>query len=130
MNIVLFDGICNLCSSTISLIIKYDKHEQLHFVALQNLTAINIIKQYNIMDDSRSIIFLKGDKVFYKSDAMIEIAKLLTGWPRVFRFFIFLPEVLRNFIYSMIAKNRYQLFGKRQSCFTPSKRDINRLPTD
>ncbi len=121
MNIILFDGICNLCSSTVSFLIKHDKYNNLHFVAQQTATGKNLMKKFNIHDATPSVIFIQGKEVFYQSNAIIEIAKLITGWPRILRFSSIIPKSIRDAIYQLIAKNRYKLFGKKESCYTPTK---------
>lgn len=59
-----------------------------------------------------SIIFVSDEKIFFKSDAAIEIAKLLNGFPKYLKYFQFIPRPIRDFVYDMIAKNRYRFFGK------------------
>ena len=113
MNIVLFDGICNLCNASIRFITRHDKNNTIQFASLQSETAKEILSQLNI--DSKkidSIIFISNEKMFIKSDAAIEIAKLLHGFPRLLKYFQFIPRPIRDFVYDLIAKNRYRLFGK------------------
>lgn len=121
MNIVVFDGICNLCNRTVSFLIKNDTNNLLHFTAQQNQAGIDIMHQYGIEAANKSVIFIKEDKVFYKSDAIIEISKLLTGWPRILKYSYLVPKLLRDGIYDIIAVNRYRLFGKRTTCSIPTK---------
>lgn len=120
MNIVLFDGICNLCNSSVSFLIKYDTENNLHFAAQQTESGKNLLKQYGIEGDNQSVILISEDKVFYKSDAIIEISKKLKGWPRILKHGYLIPKVIRNLVYDLIAKNRYRIFGKRDSCSIPT----------
>ena len=113
MNIVLFDGICNLCNASVRFITRHDKNNTIQFASLQSETAKEILSQLNI--DSQkidSIIFISNEKMLIKSDAAIEIAKLLHGFPRLLKYFQFIPRPIRDFVYDLIAKNRYRLFGK------------------
>jgi predicted DCC family thiol-disulfide oxidoreductase YuxK len=121
MNIVLFDGICNLCSSTVSFLIKHDTKNLLHFAAQQNQSGKELMQAHGIKEDNNSVLFLKNDKVYSKSDAMIEIAKHLTGWPKMLKYSYIIPTFLRNGMYDMIAKNRYRIFGKKSICFIPTE---------
>jgi predicted DCC family thiol-disulfide oxidoreductase YuxK len=127
MNIVLFDGICNLCNSTISFLIKYDTHQNLHFAAQQTESGENIMKAHQLAKNNSSVLFIKEGIVFDKSDAIIEIAKMLTGWPSLFKYAFIVPQFLRDSIYNFIAKNRYQMFGKRNTCVIPSAALRNRF---
>jgi predicted DCC family thiol-disulfide oxidoreductase YuxK len=121
MNIILFDGVCNLCNSTVMFLIKHDKNNQLHFAAQQTSAGERIIKQYHINDNHQSVIIIKNELVYFKADAIIEIGKLLTGWPRILLVGVILPAFFRNWLYDLIAKNRYKFFGKREICSVPSK---------
>ncbi len=121
MNIVLFDGVCNLCNSTVLFLIKHDANNQLNFSAQQTEAGKNIMLQNNIAIDNTSVIFIKETKVYDKSDAIIEIAKLLTGWPSILQYGRIVPKWFRNFLYDLIAKNRYRIFGKRNECAIPSE---------
>ncbi len=121
MNIVLFDGLCNMCNKTVLFLIKFDKKNNLHFAAQQTNAGAKIMNQYLIKQDARSVIFIKENLVYYQSDAIIEIAKLLSGWPRIAILAIIFPKFLRNWVYDLVANNRYKFFGMQTSCSTPSK---------
>ena len=127
MNIILFDGVCNLCGNTVSLLIKYDKNNIFHFAAMQTKTGENIMQEFRVLNDRKSIILIKEGTVFYKSEAIIEIAKQITGWPSILKYGFLFPKFLRDGIYDLIAKNRYFLFGKKDTCSTPSEKDIKRF---
>jgi len=126
MNIILFDGVCNLCHHLVSFLIKYDKTNIFHFAAQQTTAGENIIRQYDLIDDRKSIILIKEGLVYYKSDAIIEIAKKLNGWPHLLKYGFLFPKFLRDGIYDLIAKNRYYLFGKKENCPIPSEEDRKR----
>lgn len=121
MNIVLFDGVCNLCNKTVLFLIKQDKNNHLHFAAMQTIAGESIIKKHAVKTNFRSVVFIKDELVFYKSDAVIEIVKQLSGWPRIAMIGLIFPRFLRNWIYDLVANNRYKFFGKQASCSMPSK---------
>jgi len=121
MNIVLFDGLCNMCNKTVLFLIKFDKKNNLHFAAQQTNAGAKIMNQYLVNQDARSVIFIKENLVYYQSDAIIEIAKLLSGWPRIAILAIVFPTFLRNWAYDLVANNRYKIFGKQMNCSIPSK---------
>jgi len=127
MNIILFDGVCNLCGNMVSFLIKYDKNNIFHFAALQTKAGERIMQEYLILNDRKSIILIKDGVVFYKSDAIIEIAKQITGWPSILKYGYLCPKFLRDGIYDLIAKNRYYLFGKKETCSIPSEKDSKRF---
>ena len=127
MNIVLFDGVCNLCNSTILFLIKHDTNHNLHFAATQNDSGKKLMRQYKILDEEKSVFFIKEGIVFSKSNAVIEIAKQITGWPHIFKYGNLFPAFIRDGFYNLIAKNRYALMGTRDSCSVPSKDHIERF---
>jgi predicted DCC family thiol-disulfide oxidoreductase YuxK len=127
MNIILFDGVCNLCGNSVSLLIKYDKNNIFRFAAMQTKAGENIMQEYHILNDRKSIILIKEGIVLYKSDAIIEIAKQITGWPSILKYGFLFPKFLRDGMYDLIAKNRYFLFGKKDTCSTPSEKDSKRF---
>lgn len=119
--IILFDGVCNLCSGSVQFIIKRDPSGYFKFASLQSDFGQQHLQRLNLDPQSfHSIILITGDKVFQRSDAALEIAKKLTGaWPVLYGFKI-LPRFLRDAVYNLISKNRYRLFGKKDACWIPT----------
>jgi predicted DCC family thiol-disulfide oxidoreductase YuxK len=126
-NIVLFDGVCNFCNATVLFLIKHDAHENLHFASLQSQIGKDLLEQYTIPGDTTSVIFIHQGQVFLKSDAVLEIAKCLNGWPRILKYSFIISKVIRNGIYDLIAKNRYSIFGKKDNCSIPSAENKKRF---
>lgn len=119
--IVLFDGVCNLCNNSVVFIIKRDKNDVFRFAALQSDIGVEMTKKLNI-DTSKtdSIILVEGNSYSVKSTAALKIARHLKGgYPLLYGFMI-LPAFFRNWVYDLIAKNRYQWFGKKESCMIPT----------
>ena len=120
-SIVLFDGVCNLCNKSIQFIIKHDKKDQFRFASLQSEVGKQLLKKFEInRDQTDSIVLINSEEEFYvKSAAALHIAKKMKyySWMRVF---LYLPKVIRDKIYDLIAKNRYKWFGKRTECMIPT----------
>ena len=128
MPIILFDGICNFCNRTVNIILKYDQDMHFQFAASQSQAGINILQQFKLdQKASASVILIDQEKIYTKTDAVIQIATHLKGWPRLFRSIKFIPKFLRDFAYDLIAKNRYALFGKRETCRIPEKSNRHRF---
>ena len=120
MPIILFDGVCNFCNRTINIILKYDKDTYFQFAASQSIAAMGIMQAFKIEQIAiASVILIDQEKVYTKTDAVIQIANLLSGWPKLFRLLKFIPKPMRDFAYDLIAKNRYALFGKKDNCMIP-----------
>lgn len=119
--IILFDGVCNLCNSSVVFAIKRDKNDVFRFAALQSEIGEQLISKFNI-DTSKtdSIILIDGEKQYEKSSAALHIAKHLSGgWPLLYAFII-VPKFIRDSVYNFIAKNRYRWYGKKESCMIPT----------
>ena len=126
--IILFDGICNLCNSSVQFIIKRDKKEQFLFSSLQSDAAENILLHHKYKKNGlNSIIFIHGENLYEKSSAILNIFSLL-GMPwRLLTVFYLLPLSWRNLLYDYIAKNRYRWFGKKNTCTTMLPKHKNRF---
>ena len=126
--IILFDGICNFCNYWVDFIIKRDKDKTLKFATLQSDAGKKIANQFSIVNKNiDSIIFIKGRNYFARSDAVLEIAKELKSVWKILYLLKVIPRHLRNFIYDLIAKYRYAIFGKRNSCRVPTSEEISRF---
>ncbi|MEO8238170.1 MAG: thiol-disulfide oxidoreductase DCC family protein [Flavobacterium sp.] len=120
--IILFDGVCNLCDSSVQFIIKHDKKDVFRFVALQSEFGIEICNYIGV-DRTKIdsiVLYNPGVAYYYKSSAVIEIGSELGGIYNLLSAFKILPEKLRNYIYDYIAKNRYKWYGKKESCMIPT----------
>jgi len=119
--IVLFDGVCNLCSSSVQFIIKHDKKKQFSFASLQSDFGQQVLKGNNLSaTDFNSFILLENGKLYSKSTGALRVVKRLNAaWPLLYGFII-VPPFIRNAVYNWVAKNRYKWFGKQESCWLPT----------
>lgn len=124
--VILFDGYCNFCSSTIDLIIKYDKGKQFLFAASQQGAGLKLVEEYKLQNVD-SVILIYNNKVYHHSTAILKICWLLGSPFNLFAAFLIVPPLLRNLIYKWIAKNRYKWFGKRNSCRIPDQNEKDRF---
>lgn len=120
--IILFDGVCNLCESSVLFVIKYDKKEEFRFVALQSDLGKKILQHIGM--DSKHIdsivLYEPGIAYYYKSQAALEIAKRLGGFFHFGTLFRIIPNGIRNWVYDYVAKNRYVWYGKKELCMIPT----------
>ena len=120
--IILFDGLCNLCESSVQFVITHDTKDQFRFVSLQSELGQKIIDHIGINPKNidSTVLYIPGVAYYYKSNAALQIAKSLGG---VFHFgtlFKIIPAALCNALYDYIAKNRYNWYGKKESCWLPT----------
>lgn len=121
-SILLFDGYCNFCSSTVQFIFEHEKNHRLHFASLQSENGIALLKHYQIDPlKTDSLVLIENDRAFIKSSAALRLAKYLKNLYPLLAGFIIIPPFLRNLVYDYIARHRYKWFGKSESCMIPDK---------
>jgi len=120
--IVLFDGYCNLCSWAVQFIIKRHKKDYFRFLSLQSARGMQLVDRFKVpFPPNESFVLIENETIYTKSTAALRIAKKLTGlWPLSYSFIV-VPKFIRDYIYSVIAKNRFKWFGKRTECYLPEK---------
>ncbi|WP_290809898.1 thiol-disulfide oxidoreductase DCC family protein [Halovivax sp.] len=118
--ILLFDGVCNLCSGFVQFIAPRDDEGRFHFASLQSETGRALLAAHDLpTDELESVVLVEGDRAWVKSAAVIEVGRRL-GWPyRALSPFRFLPRIVRDTAYDLVANNRYRLFGKKDRCEIP-----------
>jgi len=119
--IILFDGVCNLCNGAVQFIIRRDSKAVFRFASLQSDFAKGELERLGKSStELDSIVFLDGP-IYQKSTAVLKIVRRLPGlWP-VLLVFKIIPRFLRDWMYDRIAKNRYTIFGKSETCMIPSE---------
>ena len=121
-NILLFDGVCNLCNGLVRFIIRIDRHTRIKFAPLQadSQHIVNLLEKFDpVPVDMETVIYISGNKIFFKSSAILHVLKDIGGLWRLLYVFIIVPRVIRDLFYIQIARSRYLIFGKRDSCMVP-----------
>jgi predicted DCC family thiol-disulfide oxidoreductase YuxK len=121
--LILFDGVCNLCNSSVLYVIKRDTNNVFLFAPLQSSVGKLITKKYNIDTNKIDSILLykpSQDKIYQKSSAALHVAKKLTFPTRLMVLFFIVPTFFRNWVYDYVAKNRYKWYGKKDACMIPT----------
>lgn len=122
--IILFDGVCNFCNFWVNFVIKRDKRDVFRFASLQSEEAKKLTKKFNFDNSSLdTFVLIVGEKLCTKSTAALLVSKELKSLFKIIYPLIILPEFLRDFIYDIIANNRYRIFGKRDVCRIPTEYD-------
>jgi len=121
-SLLLFDGICNLCNFSIKQVLKHERDHVIQFVPLQSEFAQQVLTKANaILKESESIVFIEHQRVFIKSDAVIQIGyHLKSPWSWISCIRI-LPRPVRDFFYNLVARYRYVIFGKKETCMIPTE---------
>lgn len=118
--LVLFDGLCNLCTGSVNFIIDRDPGARFTFAPLQSPTGQANLTRFGLENNpSGSVVLIENEKCFTRSTAALRIARELKfPWPLMSVFFL-IPRLLRDVFYDFIAGNRYRWFGRRDSCRMP-----------
>ena len=119
--VILFDGVCNLCSASVQYVIERDYQNLFKFASLQSNFGQEVLEKHQLpVDDFDSFILLENNEIYQRSTAALKVAKHL-NWPiKALFIFIIIPPFIRNFVYNIIAKNRYKWFGKKNECWLPT----------
>lgn len=119
--IILFDGVCNLCNGAVTFVIKRDKKDYFKFATLQSEIADKLLAAYPVENKKMdSIVLIDDGNKYTKSSAALRIAKYLSGGYPLLYVFMIIPKFIRDWVYSIIAKNRYTWFGKKEACMIPT----------
>ncbi len=126
--IILFDGVCNLCNAAVNYVIDHDPQARFRLGALQSKAGANLLASVSLPDGFlESIILVEGSEVFLRSDAAIRIARRLTGPARYLWWTRVVPRFLRDPAYRLVARYRYNWFGKRDTCRVPTPELMDRF---
>jgi len=120
-SILLFDGVCNLCNGVVQFIIRHDRKKKIKFAPLQSESGQQLLKKFSLpLNDFDSFVFIHENNYWTKSSAGLKVLNELgAGW-KIFYPLIFIPKFIRDFFYSIVAKTRYKIFGRKKVCMIPT----------
>jgi len=115
--IIAFDGVCNLCNGFIQWLIKRDKKQKFRYTTLQSEEGDLLKSLTNV--DGDSVLLIYKEEIYALSDVGLKCMQIIGGaWTMVY-WLIFFPKGLRDWVYKLIAKNRYSWFGEKDTCMIP-----------
>ncbi|MBK7429523.1 MAG: DUF393 domain-containing protein [Bacteroidetes bacterium] len=128
-NVIIFDGVCNLCNGFVDFIIRRDKKKIFRFVSNQDPAGKEILSRFPEIPkgDAMTIYYLEDGELFSRSKAVLRIAKMMNAPFSWLYAFSILPLFLSNSIYGLVARNRYKWFGKRDTCRVPTIEERERF---
>ena len=121
--VVLFDGVCNLCSASVQFIIDRDPEATFRFASLQSEAAREMLAELGAsvpQGDPESVLLIENGRLYSRSEAALRIARRMRGPARLAAIFRLLPHGIRDRAYRFVARNRYRWFGKAESCRLPT----------
>lgn len=127
-HLVLFDGVCNFCNHWVQFVMKRNKTGTLRFGTLQGETARRLLPEYGLDPEQlSSVVFISKGKAFTASTAALEICRHLDGSWKLLLLLKIVPRFLRDGVYNLFARYRYQWFGKKDSCVLPTPEQRSRF---
>ena len=123
--IVLYDGVCGLCNHLVQFLLKRDNRDRFRFASLQSEFAHNLLKRHGADPHDLDTVYLvknygqPGESLLARSDAVLYMLDQLGGVWKLAVIGRVLPKILRDAVYKMVARNRYRVFGKHESCMLP-----------
>jgi predicted DCC family thiol-disulfide oxidoreductase YuxK len=126
--IILFDAECILCSANAQFVLSHDRQKRFRLASMQGEVGSGLYRRFGIdPTDPDTMIVVEGDRMLRDSDAVLTIYAGL-GWPwKALAVFRLVPRFIRDPLYLLIARNRYRIFGKRDSCWLPSQEYRDRM---
>lgn len=129
--VVLFDGVCRLCSAWVRFLIRFDRKHQFKLATVQSPEGKAILEWYGFpTDDYETMILVEGTHLYTRSSAVIRVIRRLPWpWPFLCVGWV-IPSFIRDWLYDRVARNRYRLFGRYESCVIPNKDHDSRFLQD
>ncbi|HEX6834833.1 MAG TPA: thiol-disulfide oxidoreductase DCC family protein [Rudaea sp.] len=127
--ILVFDGVCVLCSRSVQFVLRHDRARRFRFATVQSSMGAQLMRRVGF-DPARpaSVLLVEGDRVFVESAAAIRVLSAFGGaWTIAAAALWIVPRPLRNAVYRLIATRRYRWFGRRETCYLPGPEDAGRF---
>lgn len=119
--VIFFDGMCNLCSSTVRFVIKNDPGALFRFASLQSESGQQMLSTFKLPGSHfNSFILLQNGQIYTKSTGALIVARQLSGGWKWMSVLLIIPRFIRDGVYGFISNNRYKWFGKKTSCWLPT----------
>lgn len=120
-DIVIFDGVCNLCAHSVRFILSHEADQTLRFMPMQSPAAARVMRELGFdAANAQTVILLAHGRVHLKSDAAIRLAGYFR-WPwKLLGALRVVPRPLRDWAYDRVARNRYRWFGRADACMMPT----------
>ena len=127
--VIVFDGVCVLCSRWVTFLIKRDPNRQFRFAAMQSQSGRALLTRAGLdPEDPSSFVLAQQGRIYRETDAIIAVLRRLSGpWGMAASLISIVPRTLRDWLYFRIARNRYKLFGRRDACYAPMAEDKDRF---
>lgn len=120
-DVVIFDGVCNLCARSVAFILRHEADPRLRFVPLQSTAGSRLMREIGLdPEDAKTFVLLAGGKAFVRSAAAVRVCAYFK-WPwKALAAARLIPRPIRDRAYDLVARNRYRWFGRSEACMVPT----------
>jgi predicted DCC family thiol-disulfide oxidoreductase YuxK len=131
--IVLYDGVCGLCNRAVQFLLKRDRLDRLQFASLQSDLAGKVLSRHGMDHKYLDTVYAvlnygePNETLLAKGDAFLFFAGVIGGIWSVARVVKIVPRPVRNWLYDFVARHRYQVFGKSESCMLPDPKQRHKF---
>ena len=126
--LIVFDGVCVLCSASARFVLRHDRARRFRLTAAQSPVGQALYRHFGLSPtDYDTFLLVEDGRAWLKSDAALRVAARL-GLPWSLAVLLrVVPAALREAVYDLVARNRYRVFGRRETCFVPAAGDAERF---
>lgn len=129
--VVLFDGVCKLCNGWVKFLIRHDPQQQFRLASVQSAEGQALLRWFALPTERfESMVYVESGALYLRTDALLRIVGQLPGYWRLLAWLRLIPRAIRNACYERIARNRYRLFGRYDTCLLPSAEHAQRFLHD
>lgn len=130
-NVVLFDGVCKLCTGSVNFILRHEKGPFLRFAPLQSQVGMRLMQEHGIDPaQMRTFVVIADGRSYIRSDAAIRVSRFLRGAWKLLGLVRVVPRPIRDYAYDLVARNRYRWFGRHDACIVPAPELQERFISD
>ena len=120
-NLVIFDGVCNLCAHSVRFILRHEADQTLRFTPVQSPAGTRLMRELGFdPDDTKTFVLIADGKAYVKSDAAIRLSCYFRGMWKLLGALKIMPRPIRDWVYDFVARNRYRWFGQIDTCMAPT----------
>ena len=120
-DVVIFDGVCKLCTGSLAFILRHEAAQELRFAPMQSAAGKQLMQKFGIDPaQMKTFVVIADGRAYVRSDAAIRVSRFLRGGWRLLRMVRVVPRPIRDYVYDLVARNRYRWFGRHDTCIVPT----------
>jgi predicted DCC family thiol-disulfide oxidoreductase YuxK len=130
-DVVIFDGVCKLCTNSLAFILRHEAAQELRFAPLQSPAGKHLMAEFGIdPGQMKTFVVIADGRAYVRSDAAIRVSRFLRGGWKLLGVVKVVPRPIRDYVYDVVARNRYRWFGRHDACIAPTSELESRFIVD